>query len=87
MRILYLQDKFDVGGINRITSVKENYLVEHGFEVHNLNTAEELIIPKESMYSDKIHFHYIYKEKRDRLLAIPIIGRLLQYIYVRFCFL
>jgi len=87
MRILYLQDKFDVGGINRITSVKENYLAEHGFEVHNLNTAEELIIPKESMYSDKIHFHYIYKEKRDRLLAVPIIGRLLQYIYLRFCFL
>ena len=77
MRVLYLQDKFDVGGINRITSIKENYLVDHGFEVHNLNTAEEFVIPKELMYSDKIHFHYIYKEKLDNLLAIPVIGSFL----------
>ena len=36
MKILYLQDKFGTGGINKITAVKENYLVDKGFDIHNL---------------------------------------------------
>ena len=87
MKILYIQANFGLGGINRITSVKEDYLVEHGYEVHNLNTVEEDIVSPKGMYSEKIHLHFIYKKTLDRLHSIKVVGRLLRYIYLRYEFL
>lgn len=86
MRLLYIQANFGFGGINQITSVKENYLVEHGYEVHNLNTAEESLVDPNGMYSDKICFHSIFKRKLDHLNNIKYIGRVLRYFYFRIKF-
>ena len=83
MRILYLQSRFGTGGINRITSVKENYLVDKGFEMHNLNVLdEECVLPK-GMYSDKIIFHSIRANSLDSLSKIPFFGRILRFFYFR----
>ena len=57
MKILYLQDKFGTGGINKITAVKENYLVDKGFDIHNLNVLDKECVPRKGLYSDKITFH------------------------------
>ena len=83
MRILYLQSRFGTGGINRITSVKENYLVDKGFEMHNLNVLDEVCVPPEGMYSDKIIFHSIRANRLDSLSKIPFFGRILRFFYFR----
>lgn len=85
-KILYIQSRFGFGGINKITSIKENYLAERGYEIHNLTVLDENCIPIEGMYSDKIIFHSINKSKLDNLLKKPVIGRILRYIYFRFSF-
>lgn len=83
MRILYLQNRFGTGGINRITSVKENYLVSKGIEIHNLNVLDEACVPQEGMYSDKIIFHSIRMNRLNSLLSIRIFGRILRFFYFR----
>ena len=85
-KILYIQSRFGFGGINKIISIKENYLAERGYEIHNLTVLDENCIPIEGMYSDKIIFHSINKSKLDNLLKKPVIGRILRYIYFRFSF-
>lgn len=83
MKILYLQNKFGQGGINKITSVKENYFADKGLEVHHLNVLDEVCVPPEGMYSDKIVFHTIEMSQLKKLISIPVIGRLLRFIYFR----
>lgn len=83
MRILYLQNRFGTGGINRITSVKENYLVNKGIEIHNLNVLDEECVPPEGMYSDKIIFLSIRANSLDKLSSIRFIGRILRFFYFR----
>lgn len=83
MRILYLQNRFGTGGINRITSVKENYLVSKGIEIHNLNVLDEACVPQEGMYSDKIIFHSIRMSRLRSLSSIPLLGRILRFFYFR----
>ncbi len=83
MKVLYLQNKFDLGGINRITSVKENYLVNKGIEIHNLNVLDEECVPPKGMYSDKIIFHSIRVNRLNSLSSIPIFGRILRFFYFR----
>ena len=83
MRILYLQNMFGQGGINKNTSIKENYLVAHGYEVHHLNVYEDGGVPKELLYSDKIHFHAISGTTVQKLVGIPVIGKLLRFLYYR----
>lgn len=83
-RILYIQNKFGLGGINKITSVKENYLVNHGFEVHNLNVQDTDGLSPEGMYDEKIAHHYIRLSILEKLQNIPVIGRLLRFFYYRY---
>lgn len=83
MKILYLQNRFGLGGVNRITSVKENYLVNNGIEVYNLNVQDEACVPPEGMYSDKIIFHSIRNNRLNSLSCIPILGRFLRFFYFR----
>lgn len=83
MKILYLQDRFGLGGINKITSIKESYLADKGIEVHNLNVLDESCVPPNGMYSDKIIFHSIRMKSLDRLSKIPLLGRLLRFLYFR----
>ena len=83
MRILYLQNMFGQGGINKNTSIKENYLVAHGYEVHHLNVYEDGGVPKELLYSDKIQFHAISGTTVQKLVGIPVVGKLLRFLYYR----
>ncbi len=83
MKILYLQNKFDLGGINKITSVKENYLVNNGIEIYNLNVLDEACVPPEGLYSDKIIFHSIRMSRLRSLSSIPLLGRILRFFYFR----
>lgn len=83
MRLLYIQCNFGLGGINRITSVKENYLVNHGFEVHNLNAQDQKGLPSEGMYDEKIMMHSISLAKLNHFLTIPFVGRLFRFVYYR----
>lgn len=84
MKILYLQDKFGTGGINKITSVKENYLVDKGFDIHNLNVLDKECVPRKGLYSEKINFHSISIDRLTRLRNIPVIGRILRFVYLCF---
>lgn len=86
-RLLYIQNMFGMGGINKITAVKENYLVNHDFEVHNLNVQNKDGLSPEGMYDPKIILHYIELSTLDKLQKIPFIGRLLRYVYYRFMLL
>ena len=69
MKILYLQDKFGTGGINKITSVKENYLVDKGFDIHNLNVLDKECVPRKGVYSDM--FQRLWCQCREWLHALP----------------
>lgn len=82
-KILYIQNRFGLGGINRITSVKENYLVSHGYDVHHLNTFDEECISPNGMYDDRIVMHAISLKKLNQLLSVPILGRILRFVYYR----
>ena len=84
MRLLYIQSKFGLGGINRITSVKENYLVNHGFEVHNLNAQDEECLSSEGRYDQRIVMHSISLSFLNRLLSVPFGGHFLRYVYYRY---
>lgn len=82
-KVLYIKSRFGLGGINKIVSVKENYLVNHGYEIHNLSSlAQELVSPK-GMYDDKIVQHFIQLDDLNRLRSIPIIGIFMRYFYYR----
>ena len=83
-RILYIQNQFGLGGINKITSVKENYLVNHGLEVHNLNAQDSKCLSPEGMYDKKIVMHSISIERLNSLLSVPILGHICRYIYSRY---
>lgn len=87
MKILYIQSNFGQGGINRITSIKENYLQEHGFEVHNLNVLDDDNPTFRQLYNCGITMHSIPSKRLEKLYAVPIIGRILRFIYSRFSIL
>lgn len=82
-KILYIQSKFGLGGINRITSVKENYLVNHGYDIHNLNAQDEESISASEMYDEKIVMHFISLEKLNKFLLVPVFGRMIRFFYYR----
>lgn len=83
-RLLYIQNAFDVGGINKITSIKESYFANHDYEVHNLNVLDEEVISPKGMYDEKIVFHSIKLEILNRLSSKPLIGRVLRFFYYRY---
>lgn len=83
-RIFYIQSSFGLGGINRITTVKENYLVNHGYEVHNLNAQDAAGLSPEGRYDKRIVLHLISGNYLNRLTAIPCVGHLLRFVYYRY---
>lgn len=83
-RILYIQAKFGLGGINKITSVKANYLVNHGYEVYNLNAQDAEALPPQGMYDEKIKMYSIPIERVNRFLSIPLLGHFLRFISYRY---
>ncbi len=83
-KILYVQNQFGLGGINKITSVKENYLVNHGFEIHNLNAQDSRCLSPVGMYDEKIVMHSIPIDRLNKLTAIPVVGRILRLVYSRY---
>lgn len=83
-RILYIESHFGNGGINKITSVKANYFVSHGYDVHILCTLAKEDICREGMYDERVIQHKIGQERLDSLLRIPLIGRMLRFLYARF---
>ena len=83
-RILYTQNYFGVGGINKITSVKANYFVNKGYEVHILCTLAREGVPSEGMYDDRVITHSIELERLNSFLRIPLVGRILRFVYSRF---
>lgn len=85
-KILYIQNAFSFGGINRVTSIKENYLARHGFEVHNFNVLNDDKV-KAKFYDEQIHFHYIEESFLKKLLSIKIIGAFLRFVYFRYKYL
>ncbi|MDO5571249.1 MAG: glycosyltransferase family 4 protein [Bacteroidales bacterium] len=87
MKILYIQDWFGFGGINRVTSCKENYLVNHGYEIHNLCMDDRHGIISDYKYDNKIIFHSLFKDDYDKYLKIPLIGRIIRFIKFRFDFI
>ena len=87
MKILYIQNKFGLGGINKITSVKENYLVDHGYEVHNLNAQDSECLSPEGMYDKRIVMHSISDYRLKQLVALPVVGHVLRFLYCRFLLL
>lgn len=82
-RILYTLSCFSYGGINKITSVKSNYFVNQGNEVHVLCTLASPDLPGESLYDKRVIIHRIDQNRLDSFLRIPIIGRLLRFFYSR----
>lgn len=84
MRLLYIQSKFGLGGINRITSVKENYLINYGYEVHNLNAQDEDCLSPEGRYDRRIIMHSISLGYLNRLLSVPVFGHFFRYVYYRY---
>ena len=87
MKLLYIQDILEFGGINRISSVKQNYLINKNYEIINLCMADKKNNISDYKYDDKIKFKSLYTSDFDRFLSIPIIGRLIRFIYYRFNFL
>lgn len=83
-RLLYIQNRFGLGGINKITSVKQNYLVNHGYEVHNLNAQDGVGLPPEGMYDENIKLHSINGDRMNQLAGVPVIGHLLRFFYCRY---
>ncbi len=83
MRLLYVQDKFGYGGINRTTSVKASWLANHGYDVHNLCILDSEGWAPDGMYDEKIQLHSIDKEKIDRWLSMPIIGYVIRFVCFR----
>ena len=82
-KLLYIQSRFGQGGINKITSIKENYWVNHGYDVHNLNALNSEKLSPGGMYDERIKMHYISGNRLSRLARIVIIGRLLRFFYYR----
>ncbi|MEG1616804.1 MAG: glycosyltransferase family 4 protein [Bacteroidales bacterium] len=87
MKILYIQDWFAFGGINRVTSCKENYLISKGFEVHNLCMDDRPNAISDYFYDPEIIMHSLYKDDFDQYLKIPLLGRIIRFILFRYKFI
>lgn len=87
MKILYIQDHLGLGGISTVESIKENWLVEHGYDVANIFTHYEEVDSIKQRYDERIKMIGIPLEKRNRISEIPVVGRLLWYVYFRCVFI
>ena len=86
-RLLYIQDHLGLGGISTVESIKENWLVEHGYDVANIFTHYEEVDSIKKRYDGKIKMKGIPLAKRNEISKIPFAGRLLWYVYFRCIFI
>lgn len=83
MRLLYVINNYSFGGLNRVTSEKANYFLKKGYDVHVLCTDNSSQIDVKSIYALGVVHHTIDRNKLNRLLRIPVVGRLLRFVYYR----
>ena len=87
MRVLYIQDHLGLGGISTVSAAKQNWLVEHGYDVRNVFTHYTPRPEIQALYDNRIRHYGISLELRNRVLSIPLIGRLVWFVYFRLVYL
>lgn len=87
MRILYIQDGLGLGGISMVTAAKQNWLVEHGYDVRNVFTHYTPRPEIQALYDNRIRHYGISLALRNRVLAFPVVGRLVWFVYFRVVYL
>lgn len=87
MRILYIQDGLGLGGISTVSAAKQNWLVEHGYDVRNVFTHYTPRPVIQNLYDSRIRHHGISLALRNRVLALPVVGRLVWFVYFRLVYL
>lgn len=86
-KLLYIQDKLGLGGISTVTAAKQNWFVEHGYDVQNVFTHYTPHPEILSLYDCRIRHHGISLALRNRVLSIPLVGRLAWFVYFRLVYL
>lgn len=86
-KILYIQDGLGLGGISTVTSAKQNWLVEHGYDVRNVFTHYTPRPEIQALYNHRILHYGISLALRNRVLSVPVIGRLAWFVYFRVAYL
>lgn len=86
-KLLYIQDHLGLGGISTVVSIKQNWLVVNGYHVANLFTHHEPQPDIEKLYNPQIKIHSISLAQRQAILSIPVVGRIVWFIYFRIQFL
>ena len=86
-RVLYIQDRMGLGGISTVTAAKQNWLVEHGYDVRNVFTHYSPQPEIQALYNHRIRHYSISLALRNRVLSVPVIGRLAWFVYFRVVYL
>lgn len=86
-KILYIQDHLGLGGISTVSAAKQNWLVEHGYDVRNVFTHYTPRPEIQALYDNRIRHYGISLALRNRVLAFPVIGRLVWFVYFRVVYL
>lgn len=86
-KILYIQDHLGLGGISTVSAAKQNWLVEHGYDVRNVFTHYTPRPEILALYDNRIRHYGISLALRNRMLAFPVIGRLVWFVYFRVVYL
>ncbi len=81
--ILYIINTYGFGGLNRVIAEKANYFTSKGYHVHILCVDNQKEIDIKSIYDERIPHHVLDRNTLDKYLAIPLIGRLIRFIYYR----
>ncbi len=86
-RVLYIQDHLGLGGISTVSAAKQNWLVEHGYDVRNVFTHYTPRPEILALYDNRIRHYGISLALRNRVLSVPVIGRLVWFVYFRVVYL
>lgn len=86
-KILYIQDHLGLGGISTVSAAKQNWLVEHGYDVRNVFTHYTPRPEILALYDNRIRHYGISLALRNRVLSVPVIGRLVWFVYFRVVYL
>ena len=87
MRVLYIQDHLGLGGISTVSAAKQNWLVEHGYDVRNVFTHYTPRPEILALYDNRIRHYGISLALRNRMLVFPVLGRLAWFVYFRVVYL
>lgn len=86
-RVLYIQDHLGLGGISTVSAAKQNWLVKHGYDVRNVFTHYSPQPEIQVLYNHRIRHYSISFALRNRMLSVPVIGRLAWFVYFRVVYL